>query len=560
MSPKHVALLSAAVGAALAFVFLAQSMFQEVETEPAPGKGPPSAEKASFPDVQEQEFVEDRILVKLETGVPDRVLESLNARNGARNKERLPGTSVRVVTLPENLPVKAAVQRYEETPGVAYAEPDYLLTPAQMTPDDPGYAQMYALNNTGQTGGTPDADIDAPAAWQTTTGGPQTVVAVIDSGVDIDHPDLRDNIWRNVDEVPGNGRDDDGNGYVDDVNGWDFFHGDASVYDAADGDEHGTHVAGTIAAVGDNSTGVTGVSWRAQVMPLKFIGPNGGPTSAAIKAIDYALAEGVDISNNSWGGGYYSQALRDAISRADAAGHLFVAAAGNGGTDGVGDDNDASPNYPASFDNANIVSVAATDASDSLAGFSNFGARTVDLAAPGVGILSTLPGNAYGRYSGTSMATPHVAGTAVLLKTRYPDYDDARLKALLLKGVEPKPALETRTVTGGRLNAVAALTGTVAPDETEPTISPSTPKPGGRVKDRTPSIKATVKDDRAELAKDDMKLLLDGKPVAFEYDPATGTLTATAPRLSYAGHTAKVVATDAEGNAATRTWSFKVVR
>lgn len=197
--------------------------------------------------------------------------------------------------------------------------------------NDSDYPKLYGLNNTGQTGGTADADVDAPEAWNTTTGDTLTVVAVIDEGVDINHPDLKNNIWTNSGETAGNGIDDDKNGYVDDVNGWDFYNKDRTVYDSGDGDKHGTHVAGTIAAEGNNSLGVVGVNWKAKIMPLKFLGPDGGYTSDAAAAIDYAVNKGVKISNNSWGGGGANQTLLDAIKRADIAGHLFVAAAGHAG-------------------------------------------------------------------------------------------------------------------------------------------------------------------------------------------------------------------------------------
>jgi subtilisin family serine protease len=294
--------------------------------------------------------------------------------------------------------------------------------------------------------------VDAKEAWNTTTGVPGTVVAVIDEGVDINHPDLKNNIWVNTDEVPGNGVDDDRNGYVDDVNGWDFSHDDASVYDAADGDDHGTHVAGTIAGQGNNGLGVTGVNWQASIMVLKFMGSNGGYTSDAVEALNYAVANGAKISSNSWGGGGSSSSLQTAISRADTAGHLFVAAAGNNGTN-----NDTTPHYPSNYNNANIISVAATDDRDALASFSNFGATSVDLSAPGVNILSTLPGNRYGSYSGTSMATPHVAGVAALIKSNWPTLDDAQIKGKILQSVDKKANLQGTSVTGGRLNAAGAL-------------------------------------------------------------------------------------------------------
>jgi thermitase len=356
-----------------------------------------------------------------------------------------------VVDLPSDLTVQEAVQRYEASPDIEYAEPDFLLQPTA-TPNDPYYSKLYGLNNTGQTNGTPDADVDAKEAWATTTGAPGTVVAVIDEGVDINHPDLKNNIWVNTDEVPNNGVDDDRNGHVDDRNGYDFANDDASVYDAADGDDHGTHVAGTIAAEGNNGIGVAGVDWRASIMVLKFIGSNGGYTSDAVEALNYAVVNGAKISNNSWGGGGPSQSLQYAISKADTAGHLFVAAAGNAGTD-----NDTTPHYPSNYSNSNIISVAATSDRDAPASFSNFGATTVDLAAPGVNILSTLPGNHYGTYNGTSMATPHVTGVAALLKSYSPNLDDAQLKARILGSVDKKANLQGTSVTGGRLSATGAL-------------------------------------------------------------------------------------------------------
>ncbi len=428
----------------------------------SPGQEAPegSANRPSFDaSATEEEFAPGRILVKLKEGVPVQGLEALNRQNGASVKEKLPHTRVQVVKLPKELPVKAAIKRYEASPDVEYAEPDFVFEPSQtVSADDPSYPKLYGLNNTGQTGGTAGSDIAAPKAWGTTTGDQGTVVAVIDTGTDINHPDLKNNVWTNLNETPANGIDDDKNGYVDDVNGWDFANNDASVYDAAAEDGHGTHVAGTIAAEGNNGIGVTGVNWKAKIMPLKFLGgPNGGYTSNAVKAIDYAITKEAKISNNSWGGTGSSQTLKDAIARADAAGHLFVAAAGNGGSDGVGDDNDSTPSYPASYDNPNIISVAATDSKDALAGFSNYGAKSVDLAAPGVSILSTLPANTYGGYSGTSMATPHVSGVAALLKSKDPSADDAALKERILKAADAKSNLSAKTLTGGRLNAAQAV-------------------------------------------------------------------------------------------------------
>lgn len=525
---------------------------------------PDSMPSAGILNAGGREFARGEIIVKLEPGAEQADLNALNRRNGASTKENLPRSAVNVVDLPEDLSVAEAVDRYEASPDVEYAEPDFLLEPLA-TPSDPFYGNLYGLNNTGQTRGTTDADIDAPEVWNETTGSPVTVVAVIDEGVDINHPDLDSNLWTNVDEVPGDGLDNDHNGYVDDVHGYDFVSDDATVYDpdpvTGRGDEHGTHVAGTIAAEGNNGIGITGVNWDASIMSLKFLGANGGYTSDAVEAINYAVNNGAKISNNSWGGGGKSQALQDAIARAGGAGHLFVTAAGNGGSDSVGDDNDATPFYPASYGNPNIISVAATDDDDRLASFSNFGDVSVDLAAPGVSILSTLPGNSYGRYSGTSMATPHVAGVAALIKSQNPLFDDAQIKARILGYADDRPDLAGKTATGGRLNAFAAISTQAAPnpDLTDPTIG--SVKPNARTRDRTPRVRATVRDDRTNLSKSDIRLFLDGKrKIRFSYYEGTDRLAYGSPKLSFGRHFVRVAVTDAEGNATTRRWSFKVVR
>ncbi len=402
-------------------------------------------------------FAPGRILVKAEEGTSADDLASLNRKNGAHVEEKLPKSRLSVVDLPKNLSVAEAVERYEASPDVEYAEPDYLLYPAA-EPNDPEFPKQYNLHNTGQFDGTVDADIDAREAWGVTTGDARPVVAVIDTGVDIKHPDLKDNIWTNPGEVPGNSIDDDHNGYVDDVNGWDFHNDDNSVFDSAVDDAHGTHVAGTIAANGNNGVGVTGVGWQAKVMPLKFLGPDVGYHSDAIEALNYAAAEGVKVSNNSWGGGPFSQSLFDAIKRADAAGLLFVASAGN-----KAQDTDLTPHYPSGYDSPNIIAVAASDQDDSLAVFSdnrggsNYGAVSVDLAAPGRYILSTLPGNRYAYYEGTSMAAPHVSGAAALLESKYPTWGDTEIKAHILQTVDKKTSLQNKTLSGGRLNVARAL-------------------------------------------------------------------------------------------------------
>jgi len=263
-------------------------------------------------------------------------------------------------------------------------------------------------------------------------------------------------MWRNPDEIAGDGIDNDANGYVDDWRGWDFFNDDNNPQD----DEgHGTHVAGTIGAQGNNGAGVTGVNWNVTLMALKFLDANGsGTTEAAVRAVLYASAEGADITNNSWGGGEFSQALYDAIAEADRRGSLFLAAAGNSTAD-----NDSGSHYPSNYELPNVVAVAATNELDELAYFSNIGRHTVNLAAPGTNIYSTVLGGLYEHYSGTSMATPHVAGTAALALAAFPDATHVGLKSLLLRTVDPKPALTSRTTTGGRLNANTAVRCSASP-------------------------------------------------------------------------------------------------
>ena len=539
--------------AVLALYLVFQGATQQAETQ---------TENPTYQEGAGRPFAPGELIVGLEERATRADLRSLNRENDATLEEELPRSDVSVVDLPRDLTVVEAARAYEESPDVAYAEPNFKLQPA-VTPNDPSYGALWGLNNTGASGGTADADIDAPEAWNTTTGSADTVVAVIDEGIDVGHPDLRDNLWTNTGEVPGNNVDDDGNGYVDDVNGYDFANDDAGVYDpdpvTGNGDEHGTHVAGTIAATGNNGVGVTGVSWDAQVAALKFLGPDGGYTSDAVEAINYSVAEGMDISNNSWGGGSRSQALEDAIERADANGQIFLAAAGNGGPDGVGDNNDATPHFPSNYEVPNVVSVAATDSTDALAGFSNYGATTVDLAAPGVGILSTLPGNRYGRFSGTSMATPHVAGVAALIKSQNPGLDDAQMKAQLLQYVDEKAGLRNRVATSGRLNAVGALASTT--DTTKPTVKAPRPAPGSSTRDRSPVVSATVSDTETDLQKPDIRLYLDGtQRGAFTYNAETNRLSYTTPTLSFARHTVRIVATDEAGNTTSYGWGFKVVR
>lgn len=340
------------------------------------------------------------------------------------------------------------------SPNVAWFEPDAPIHLNEV-PNDPSYATLWGLENGGQMGGTVDADIDAAAAWNLGVGSHSIIVGVIDTGVNYNHPDLAANIWTNPGEIPGDATDNDGNGFIDDVHGWDFVNNDN---DPLDDQGHGTHVAGTIGAVGDNGVGVVGVNWNVSVMALKALDSTGnGETSDAILAINYAAmmrerGHNVRATNNSWGGVEDDQGLYDAIAANRDQGILFVASAGNSASD-----NDAALRYPSSYDLDNIIAVAATDRSDVLATFSNYGATSVDLAAPGVSVLSTSMGTSYATLSGTSMAAPHVAGVVALAASVAPDANYQELRAAVLAGVDPLPGLAGKMVTGGRLNAAGTL-------------------------------------------------------------------------------------------------------
>jgi subtilisin family serine protease len=392
------------------------------------------------------------ILVGFHTGVSPSAQADVLADADAKPTKRFAPIHGALVSVAPGTTAQT-IETLNRDPRVAYAEPNFILHAADVIPNDPFFPRLWSLHNTGQTvnwtAGTPDADIDAPEAWSVSTGSSDVVVAVIDTGVDMSHPDLAQNIWVNVGEdcsgCRTNGTDDDGNGYVDDWRGWDFANGDN---DPTDDNGHGTHVAGTVAATGNNSLGVAGVTWSSRIVPLKFLGADGsGTTADAISAILYARAKGVPILNNSWGGGDFSEALRDAIEQTDAGGELFVAAAGNDFTN-----TDVEPFYPASYDVPNVLVVGASDQFDRKAWFSNYGVRTVDLSAPGTNVYSTWPGATYRFADGTSMATPQVSGAAALARAVFPNATGVGLKALMLRDVDPVGVLNTASRTGGRLN------------------------------------------------------------------------------------------------------------
>ncbi len=396
-----------------------------------------------------------QILVGFKAPVSASAQNEVLARVGAVRKRRFGGIRGALVSV-EPGSAAQTIRSLERDGRVAYAEPNFVLRTD--VPNDPFMTRLWGLDNLGQTvnwsAGAPDADIDAREAWSVSTGSPDVVVAVIDTGVELTHPDLAANIWVNEGEdCPGcrtNGTDDDGNGYVDDWRGWDFVNGDNNPTDDMG---HGTHVSGTIAAVGNNGLGVAGVTWSTKIMPLKFLSAAGtGTVADAISAILYANANGAAILNSSWGGDEFSQALLDAIEQTDANGALFVAAAGNSYVN-----TDLEPNYPSDYEAENVVSVGATDQFDRRAWFSNYGTRTVDLGAPGTNIYSAWLGGSYRFQDGTSMATPHVAGAAALAKAVFPGASGIGLKALLLRTVDPISALAGTNRTGGRLNVDRAV-------------------------------------------------------------------------------------------------------
>jgi hypothetical protein len=406
----------------------------------------------------------DRLIAKFRSGARHSAREQALSRAGARELRAGRRSGVSVLRVDKNGPgIPAAIKRLQESGLFEYVEPDYQVQALTTTPNDPALGQLWGLSA-----------IQAPEAWDLATGAPPVVVGIIDTGVDYTHEDLADNVWRNPGEAPvPNGIDDDGNGYVDDIHGINAIAGNGDPFDDH---SHGTHVAGTIGAVGDNGVGVVGVNWAVQVMALKFLDANGwGNVSDAIECLEYAIlmkeqyGVNLKLTNNSWGGGGFSQGLADAIAASGDAGMLFVAAAGNYSTD-----NDAVPSYPASYGSPNVVAVAASDPADRLTYFSHYGAESVDLAAPGIDILSSIPGNGYAFFNGTSMAAPHVSGAAALLWAVEPDADPLAIKANLLATVDPTPELEGRVVSGGCLNAFNAMSACSA---NEPVMS-VTPRDG----------------------------------------------------------------------------------
>jgi subtilisin family serine protease len=418
----------------------------------------------------EAEFVPNEMIVKFKAGTSESRRVNALARVSGRITEKIlthtmeaQGDREGVVVIKTPLAALEAISRIKGLDEIEYAEPNYIYR-HQAVSNDPYYTNGYLWGMNGDSSPlkTNKFGSQAAEAWNRGRVGSNNVfIGIIDEGVMHKHPDLKDNIWVNPKD-PVDGLDNDGNGYKDDIHGWDFAGNNNSVYDGPQ-DDHGTHVAGTIGAKGGNGVGVAGVCWNVKMITAKFLGSDGGTASNAIKAIDYftnlKLRHGINIvaTNNSWGGGGYSKALYDAIERANKANILFIAAAGNGGSDGVGDNNDTTPNYPSGYTNANIIAVAAITKTGARSAFSNWGYKSVDLGAPGSGIVSTVPASngsaAYGSYSGTSMATPHVTGAAALYAASHPGASAATIKGAIMKSVVKTSSLNGKCVTGGRLNA-----------------------------------------------------------------------------------------------------------
>lgn len=385
------------------------------------------------PSVQVDAFMGARLMDGLEMMEQFRIPEEM--------KEAFGGELVRL-KLPEGVSTAEGMALLEDNDQLAYVASNDKRTAVQL-PNDEQTDQLWGLHT-----------IQAPQAWERSIGSRQgPVIAVLDTGIDAGHPDLAPNLWVNEGEIPGNGVDDDNNGVIDDVHGYNATDGSG---DPVDDIGHGSHCAGTIGAVGNNGQGVVGVNWEAQLMPVKMMVDGEGTVADTVRALLYATENGADITSNSYGGPY-SQPEYDAFSASPL---LHICAAGN-----EGNDNDVSRfypddrpiGYPATFELPNVISVGATNNRERLAGFSNYGDQTVDLAAPGVKILSTVPGGGYETKSGTSMATPHVAGVAGLIATAYPEAGPDEIKTRILANVDQLPSLKGKVITGGRLNAAKAL-------------------------------------------------------------------------------------------------------
>ncbi len=434
----------------------------------------------------EAPFIPGEVLVKVKPGHMGKFLakKSLLGAEVKREMRLIAGDYLLLKT--NNKSTMTLLNDLNSLTEVSFAEPNYIYKAintnatvesmlfgsikenhSALAPNDTLYGKLWGLQNTGanepdrnggysKTPGVSGADVDAERAWTITKGDKKVVVAVIDTGIDYNHPDLKNNMWVNEKEIPGNGIDDDNNGYIDDVYGW---NANGKNGNPMDGNDHGTHCAGTIGAEHNNGLGVAGVMGDVSLMAVKFLGDDGsGSLADAVEAIDYATKMNVDVMSNSWGGGGFSQALEDSITAAKNKGIVFVAAAGNDGSN-----NDSRPSYPASYQVENVISVASHTAQDSLSSFSNFGKRSVHVAAPGSNVLSTTPGGEYKVFSGTSMATPHVSGVIGLFVAQEGRTSVSELRSRLMATTVPTAAYRKTTAAGGRTSAYNFLTDTRIP-------------------------------------------------------------------------------------------------
>lgn len=409
---------------------------------------------------------DSRVIVRFSDDVTARDIARVTNAIGVRHHKDLKtdGTRTELLELPAGTSVEKVLGTLAADPAVLFAQPDYVIT-ADVTSNDPGWTNGSLWGMQGDASSPANQyGTGAAEAWAAGyTGSTDVVIGVIDEGIQFDHPDLAANMWTNPGEIAGNGIDDDGNGYRDDVYGWDFYNNDNTTFDSADGDDHGTHVAGTIGAVGGNGVGVAGVSWRVKIATAKFLGPTGGYTSGAVSALNYYAAlkqAGVNIvaTSNSWGGGGADTALQNAIDAAGDVGILFVAAAGNNSAN-----NDSSGNYPSNYQCTKggtrgydcVLAVASITSAGALSSFSNYGATTVDLGAPGSSIYSTVPPSSYATYSGTSMATPHVSGAVALCASINPSLTAKQIREAIINTVAPTTSLSGTTASGGRLDVGA---------------------------------------------------------------------------------------------------------
>ena len=427
----------------------------------------PSTEKKRATTVEEislsdaRRFGRPEVLVKFKSGVSQEAIERLTAQRNDRVEDRIENVNgLESIDDLDNADATTVASEYSQLAEVEYAEPNFEIELdavegplVPVLPHDPQFNDQWALSNSGQRGGKQGADISATLAWATTTGTDKVVVAVLDSGVDYTHEDLIRNMWmRPATMAPYH---DEELGTIDDEHG---FNAIDSATDPMDENGHGTHCAGIIGAEGENDIGIAGVNWKVQIMPLKFMNAGGfGTTKDAIEAINYVIDRkkagvNVRIISASWGSTQRSRALEDIIRKAYENDILFVAAAGNSTVN-----NDRSPHFPSSYNVPNVVSVAALDRHDQLASFSNYGVKSVAIAAPGVDILSTWLGDAYEEKSGTSMATPVVSGVAALVLAEHPRMSVDELKKKLLASTDPIVALKGKIATGGRINAAKAL-------------------------------------------------------------------------------------------------------